>query len=74
MGTVQATRVPWQGRGYAGEAAQAMVGWAPDQGMQEVVAYIHPKHHASAAVAARAGLLPTEIDEGERVWRTSLRP
>jgi len=42
--------------------------------MQEVVAYIHPKHHASAAVAARAGLLPTEIDEGERVWRTSLRP
>ena len=49
-------------------------GWAPDQGMQEVVAYIHPEHHASAAVAARAGLLPTEIDEGERVWRTSLRP
>ena len=42
--------------------------------MQEVVAYIHPEHHASAAVAARAGLLPTEIDEGERVWRTSLRP
>lgn len=34
-------------------------------------ANIHPGHHASAKVAARAGLTATteEID-GERVWRT----
>jgi RimJ/RimL family protein N-acetyltransferase len=67
--------VPWQGRGFAGEAARALVGWARDQGVHEVVAHVHPDHHVSAAVAARAGLSATEeIVDGERVWRTSLRP
>jgi hypothetical protein len=35
-----------------------------------VTASIHPGHHASAAVAMRAGLVPTsdEVD-GERIWR-----
>jgi RimJ/RimL family protein N-acetyltransferase len=62
--------VPWQGRGFAGEAAVALVDWLRGQGVGAVSANIHPDHHASAAVAARAGLVATgeEVD-GERVWR-----
>ncbi len=85
IGTVQATTgpheahiawiigVPWQSRGYASEAAGALVGWLRDRGTQSVVAHIHPDHHASAAVALRAGLLPTaETADGEQVWRTQI--
>jgi len=62
--------VPWQGRGYAVEAARALVGWLEAAGAVEIVAYIHPAHAASALVAAGAGLVATadEVD-GERVWR-----
>jgi RimJ/RimL family protein N-acetyltransferase len=64
--------VPWQARGFATEAAQALIGWLQGQGTNVVTANIHPDHHASAKVAARAGLTATteEID-GERVWRTA---
>ena len=62
--------VRWQGRGYASEAAQALVGWLGRIGVSEIVAYVHPDHAASAAVAARAGLVATdEIQDSERVWR-----
>jgi len=62
--------VPWQGRGYAVEAARALVAWLEEAGVGEIVAHIHPAHAASARVAAGAGLVPTadEVD-GERVWR-----
>jgi RimJ/RimL family protein N-acetyltransferase len=62
--------VPWQGRGYAVEAARALVGWLEAAGAGEIVAHIHPGHAASARVAAGAGLVATadEVD-GERVWR-----
>jgi RimJ/RimL family protein N-acetyltransferase len=62
--------VPWQGRGYASEAARALVGWLGRQDVHEIAAHIHPDHLASAKVASRAGLRPTrdEVD-GERVWR-----
>jgi RimJ/RimL family protein N-acetyltransferase len=61
---------PWQGRGYASEAARAVVDWLCGHGADEVVAYVHPRHEASARVAARAGLEPTEnVFEGERIWR-----
>jgi len=34
-----------------------------------ITAHVHPGHHASAAVAARAGLAATrELHDGERVW------
>ncbi len=60
----------WQGQGLATEAARGLVGWLLAQGLEEVVANVHPDHHASAAVAAHAGLAPTdEIVDGERVWR-----
>jgi RimJ/RimL family protein N-acetyltransferase len=86
LGTVQATitmrdgestanvawviGVDWQNQGFASEAARALVGWLRQQGANNVVAHIHPDHHASAAVAMRAGLRPTDEEaDGERVWR-----
>lgn len=62
--------VPWQAAGYASEAAAALVSWLISQGAAVITASIHPGHHASAAVAARAGLAPTSREaEGERVWQ-----
>jgi RimJ/RimL family protein N-acetyltransferase len=62
--------VPWQGRGYAGEAALALVGWLRGTGVGTIEAHVHPDHAASAAVARRAGLVPTsELADGEVVWR-----
>jgi RimJ/RimL family protein N-acetyltransferase len=84
VGTVQATitdggtqaeiawvvGTAWQGRGFAGEAAQALVGWLESRGVRVITACIHPDHQASAAVARRAGLRATDgYRDGERVWR-----
>lgn len=84
IGTVQATvaaaepmaeiawviGVPWQGRGYASEAATALMAWLQAGGIATVIAHIRPDHVASASVARRAGLHPTEeLEDGERVWR-----
>ncbi|MFC8226803.1 GNAT family N-acetyltransferase [Streptomyces sp. NPDC057287] len=62
---------PWQGRGYAKEAATGLVRHLLDRGaVRTVVAHIHPDHAASAAVATAAGLLPTdERADGEVRWR-----
>jgi RimJ/RimL family protein N-acetyltransferase len=63
--------VDLQGRGYASEAARALVGWLQDRGVAPVEAHVHADHRASAAVATRAGLRPTtEEADGEQVWRT----
>jgi RimJ/RimL family protein N-acetyltransferase len=69
-----AVGVPWQGRGIASEAAQAVVGWLERHGVATITAHIHPDHHASAKVATRAGLRPTgeyRDHEGirEELWR-----
>jgi len=62
--------VPWQGHGYAGEAARALVAWLDSADVGAVTAHIHPDHAASAAVARSVGLEPTdEIEEGEGIWR-----
>jgi RimJ/RimL family protein N-acetyltransferase len=89
IGTVQATITgggrsaeiawvvgqPWQGHGYATEAARALTAWLDARGVAVITACIHPRHAASAAVAARAGLLPTgEFAGGERVWRRERPP
>jgi len=86
VGTVQATVVlqrrradiawviglPWQGQAFASEAAQALVRWLEARGVTTITAHVHPKNQASAIVASRAGLSPTEeIDDGEQVWRRS---
>jgi protein-L-isoaspartate(D-aspartate) O-methyltransferase len=54
-----AVGVAWQGQGIASEAARAVVGWLERRGVTTITAHIHPDHHASAAVATRAGLRPT---------------
>ncbi|WP_067457902.1 GNAT family N-acetyltransferase [Actinomadura macra] len=62
--------MPFQGFGFAGEAAHALVGWLLAHGAGEIVAAIHPENAASGAVAARVGLRPTaETADGETVWR-----
>jgi RimJ/RimL family protein N-acetyltransferase len=69
-----AVGVPWQSQGIASEAARAVVGWLEQRGVVTITAHIHPDHHASAKVAARAGLRPTgelRDHEGisEQLWR-----
>ncbi|MBB4986070.1 GNAT family N-acetyltransferase [Streptomyces nymphaeiformis] len=60
---------PWQGRGLAREAAEALVALLVDRGVHTVVAHVHPDHTASAAVARASGLTPTdEEQDGEVRW------
>jgi len=60
---------PWQGRGYATEAAAGLVAWLRDRGLA-TFATIAPGHRASERVAAAVGLTVTdELVDGERVWR-----
>jgi len=85
VGTVQATlvradgrwsaEVAWvigvaaQGKGFASEAALALVDGLRAQDVDDVRANIHPDHAASAAVARAAGLQPTDRTvDGEVVW------
>jgi RimJ/RimL family protein N-acetyltransferase len=84
VGTVQATvtgggraaevawvvGVPWQGQGIASEAAKAVVAWLEDRRVRTITAHVHPANGASAVVAMRAGLTPTDTyHRGERLWR-----
>jgi RimJ/RimL family protein N-acetyltransferase len=61
---------PWQGLGYATEAALAMRDWLASHGVVQFSAHIHPEHSSSDAVAARVGLKPSGRldDEGEMIW------
>jgi RimJ/RimL family protein N-acetyltransferase len=66
--------VEWQNRGFALEAARALVEWLHERGAADIVAHVHPDHRASAAVATRAGLQRTdEQADGEQVWRAPCR-
>jgi RimJ/RimL family protein N-acetyltransferase len=61
----------YQGHGYAGEAARAMVSWLRAQGVVTVLAHIHPAHEASERVARAAGLFPTgTVTDGEVRWQS----
>lgn len=61
--------VEWQGRGYAGEAAAAVVRWLFGRSITSIGAHIHPGHAASQAVATRAGLHRSDaMHDGEAVW------
>ena len=88
VGTVQATltarggltaEVAWvigaahQRRGYATEAAGAMVEWLRAKGIDAVTAHIDPGHKASMGVASQLGLTPTDVAEhGETRWEGPL--
>ena len=64
--------VSWQREGYASEAAQALVTWLQTQGVGRIRANIYPGHQASAGVAQRLGMHPTEIlVDGETQWELS---
>jgi RimJ/RimL family protein N-acetyltransferase len=70
--------VPWQGQGLATEATRAVVAWLDAQGVRTITAWIRPDHHASATVARRAGLVPTEEYRDtelhrEQRWRRRMR-
>ncbi|KOU19301.1 GCN5 family acetyltransferase [Streptomyces sp. WM6372] len=84
VGTVQATvtpardtaelawviGTPWQGRGFATEAARAVTAWLADLPVGLLIAHVHPDHHASAAVAAACGFAPTpHREDGEIRWQ-----
>jgi RimJ/RimL family protein N-acetyltransferase len=90
VGAVQATLVDEEGdivaelawviggshqrRGYASDAAAAMVAWLIRHDVKTVAAHIHPKNAASIAVATRLGLAPTRtVIHGETRW-TAPRP
>ena len=61
--------LPWQGRGYATEAANELVALLWARGVRRVEAYIVPGHLGSERVAERIGLTPTgHISEGEQMW------
>jgi RimJ/RimL family protein N-acetyltransferase len=66
--------VPEWGRGYAVEAAAAMVAWLRDLGVATIAASIHPMHAASTGVARRLGLAATNSvdDDGEVRWELRL--
>ena len=62
--------MPYQGFGFATEAARAMAGWLRANGVGEIEAAIHPENAASAGVARRLRLRPTdETSDGETIWR-----
>jgi RimJ/RimL family protein N-acetyltransferase len=66
--------VPYQRRGYAIEAAKAMVAWLGRHDVIVVAARVNPRHAASIAVATRLGLTATcTILDGETRW-TGRRP
>jgi RimJ/RimL family protein N-acetyltransferase len=63
--------VPWQGRGYATEAAKELIALLRARGVTRIEAHIVPGHAASEMVAARVGLAATgQLDsDGEQEWR-----
>jgi RimJ/RimL family protein N-acetyltransferase len=64
----------FQGAGYATEAAAAAMGWLRGNGVESFEAHIHSEHAASAAVARRLGLEPTDALRGGEVrWELPAR-
>ncbi|TDC41117.1 N-acetyltransferase [Actinomadura sp. KC345] len=63
--------MPYQGFGFATEAARALLDRLLTHGVDDIVATIHPDNRPSAAVAAKLGLRRTgeTTNEGEDVWR-----
>ena len=65
----------FQGRGYATEAARAMLNWLASVGeTQRITAHIAPENAASRTVAERLGFAATPASaHGETVWELQSR-
>lgn len=51
---------PWRGRGYAREAAAALIAWARDErGIRRFIASVAPDNAASLAIVRRLGFVET---------------
>ncbi|MFG2089701.1 MULTISPECIES: GNAT family N-acetyltransferase [unclassified Spirillospora] len=63
--------MPYQGFGFATEAARALLDWLLAHGVHDIVATVHPDNRPSATVAAKLGLCRTgeTTGDGEDVWR-----
>jgi len=60
---------PWQRRGFATEAAQALSIWLRTAGILHIRAMINPSHLASEGVAKNVGLSRTlQMIDDEQVW------
>lgn len=67
--------MPFQGFGFASEAAAALVGWLAGNCVRNIYAHIHPNNVPSEAVARRIGLSLTGSFSGdERIWRLPTEP
>ena len=56
-------------RGWPAKAATAVTRWLAGQGVQRLVAHVHPDNTASAAIARSLGMAPTEVVvDGEVRW------
>jgi len=59
----------WQRRGFAREAAAAVLAWLSSTGVNRIIAHLHPEHEASIAVARGLELVPTgQLVNGEVRW------
>jgi RimJ/RimL family protein N-acetyltransferase len=82
VGTVQATvrgdaaelawvvGPAWRGAGVASEAVALVVEWLRGRRVVRFVAHIAPENLASAGVARRLGMVPTDVvrEDGEVLW------
>lgn len=60
---------PWQGKGYAVEAAHGMIKQMAADGAGTIVAHIHSEHHASRRVATALHFWATgRMKSGEEEW------
>ncbi|GAB2933386.1 GNAT family N-acetyltransferase [Micromonospora polyrhachis] len=67
--------VDHQRNGYAREGALTMAHWLREQGVDQLVAHIHPGNDASVAVARTLGLNPSDtMLDGEVRWIDSGGP
>ena len=64
-------RSAW-GRGLATEAARALLDFARDRGLPEVIATVDPQHGASQRVLAKAGMERGEIRDEEDGTQTQM--
>lgn len=60
---------PWQGNGYATRAGHLLIAHLEERGVADMMAHIHPGHHASQRVANALGFTPTDVVvDGEVRW------